>query len=338
MVKFKLLFIAATVLVGSFGPVTSRSERHGDDPFNDGFLSQVQRRAKTWTPDGSFRNGIRFENFRDMKGIFESKIGFHLPTKAHHVAYDVDIPEFFDAREKWPFCKSITTIKNQGLCGACWAVAAVSVMSDRMCIHSEGKYDLELAAEDLMGCCKDCGNGCNGGFLDGTAFQYWVDVGLVSGAAYNSTEGCKPYPFKPCLYPFENCHPEKTPPCSHHCNSGYDGTYRKDKYYGSTAYKLPNDERMIQLEIMTNGPVESGFSVYQDLYLYKSGVYRHVVGREVGKHAVRLIGWGKERGLPYWLIANSYGEDWGERGYFKMLRGSNHLGIESVVIAGLPKV
>uniref|UniRef100_T1DIB2 Putative cathepsin b n=1 Tax=Psorophora albipes TaxID=869069 RepID=T1DIB2_9DIPT len=331
------LFFVSTAVVALVGAY-SHSGRYGDDPFNDSFLSKLQARARTWTPDTTFLSGVYFEKFRNLKGIFESRTGFSLQTKHHHAAYDVDIPEFFDAREKWPFCKSLFSIRNQGLCGGCWAVAAVSVMSDRICIHSEGKYEVELAAEDLMGCCKDCGNGCNGGFLDGTAFQYWVDAGLVSGAPFNSTEGCKPYPFKPCVYPFTDCHEEKTPKCLHHCVDGYDGKYQKDKYFGRVAYKIPNDERVIQLEIMTNGPVESGFSVYEDLYLYKSGVYRHVLGREVGKHAVRIIGWGKERGVPYWLIANSYGRDWGENGYFRMLRGSNHLGIESVVIAGLPNV
>ncbi|XP_055537682.1 cathepsin B-like [Wyeomyia smithii] len=314
------------------------SDRHGDDPFNDNFLAQVLAHAKTWTPDTSFRAGIRFETFRNLHGIYPSAVDFTLPTKRNHGAYDANIPEQFDSREKWPMCHSISVIRNQGSCGSCWAVAAVSVMSDRLCIHSDGKLNIELAAEDLMACCKDCGNGCNGGFLDGTSFQYWVDAGLVSGAPYNTTGGCKPYPFKPCEYPFTDCHREESPRCSHHCVEGFDGKYRKNKFYGSLAYKIPNDERMIRLEIMTNGPVEAGFSVHEDLFLYRTGVYKHVIGKQVGKHAIRIIGWGEEHGLPYWLIANSYGADWGEKGYFKFLRGSNHLGIEESVIAGLPRV
>ncbi|XP_058839449.1 cathepsin B-like [Topomyia yanbarensis] len=318
--------------------LSATSGRHGDAPFNDRFLNQVLERAKTWTPDTSFEAGIRFSTFRNLDGIYQSQLDFTLPTKRHHTIEEVHIPKQFDAREKWPYCRSIAVIRNQGTCGSCWAVAAVSVMSDRLCIHSQGRLDVDLAAEDLMACCKDCGNGCNGGFLDGSSFQYWVDVGLVSGAPFNSTEGCKPYPFKPCEYPFKNCHKEETPRCSHHCVHGFDGRYRTNKFFGRVAYKIPNDERMIQVEIMTNGPVEAGFTVYEDLFLYRSGVYKHVVGKQVGKHAIRIIGWGKEQGLPYWLIANSYGPAWGEKGYLKMLRGSNHLGIENTVIAGLPKV
>ena len=44
----------------------------------------------------------------------------------------------------------------------------------------------------------------------------------------------------------------------------------------------------------------------------------------------------KERGTPYWLVANSWGEDWGDGGNFKILRGSDHCGIESWVVAGIP--
>lgn len=333
MAAIQYWLLAVAILVQ-----TSSSYRYGDDPFNDNFLSEVLKHAKTWTPDTTFQGGIRFAAFRDLEGIDDGILDFSLHTKRYVGAFDVEIPEHFDAREKWPYCDSISTIRDQGTCGSCWAVAAASVMSDRLCIHSNGMYNIELAAEDLMGCCKDCGRGCNGGYMDGTSFQYWVDAGLVSGAPYNSTEGCKPYPFKPCQYPFVGCVPEESPKCTHHCIHEYDGQYRKDKFYGNSAYKLPNDERMIQLEIMTNGPVESGFTVYEDMYLYRRGVYKYVVGKAVGKHAVRIIGWGREQGIPYWLISNSYGTHWGENGYLKMLRGSNHLDIEATVIAGLPKV
>ncbi|XP_039276821.1 cathepsin B-like cysteine proteinase 3 [Nilaparvata lugens] len=57
-----------------------------------------------------------------------------------------------------------------------------------------------------------------------------------------------------------------------------------------------------------------------------------------GGHAVKIIGWGSENGVPYWLIANSWNDDWGENGYFRMLRGSNECEIESGVMAGIPKV
>lgn len=58
----------------------------------------------------------------------------------------------------------------------------------------------------------------------------------------------------------------------------------------------------------------------------------------MGLHAVRMIGWGEENGAKYWLVANSWNEDWGDKGTFKILRGTNECGIERELTAGMPKL
>ncbi len=86
---------------------------------------------------------------------------------------------------------------------------------------------------------------------------------------------------------------------------------------------------------MTNGPVTAAFTVYEDFPTYSSGVYQHTTGSALGGHAIKIIGWGVESGTPYWTVANSWNESWGDNGTFKILRGVNHCGIESQVVAGL---
>jgi len=83
-----------------------------------------------------------------------------------------------------------------------------------------------------------------------------------------------------------------------------------------------------------NGPVETAFTVYEDFMNYKSGVYQHLTGSVQGGHAVKIIGWGHESGLDYWLIANSWGTSWGIDGYFKIKLGD--CGIDSTVYSALP--
>ena len=103
------------------------------------------------------------------------------------------------------------------------------------------------------------------------------------------------------------------------------------------AYQVEPRQEKIMHELMTKGPVEVDFEVYADFLNYKSGVYQHVSGGFMGGHAVKLMGWGEENGVPYWLCANSWNTDWGAKGYFKILRGKNHCGIESDINAGIPK-
>jgi cathepsin B len=65
---------------------------------------------------------------------------------------------------------------------------------------------------------------------------------------------------------------------------------------------------------MTNGPVEAAFTVYEDFLAYKTGVYTHTSGQALGGHAIRILGWGVENGTPFWEVANSWNEDWGNQG------------------------
>lgn len=65
---------------------------------------------------------------------------------------------------------------------------------------------------------------------------------------------------------------DHTPKCVEQCEKGYKIVYKKDRHFGTKAYSITEDVQQIQKEIMTNGPVEAAFTVYQDLLQYKSGI------------------------------------------------------------------
>lgn len=79
---------------------------------------------------------------------------------------------------------------------------------------------------------------------------------------------------------------------------------------------------------MTNGPMQVGYMVYQDFYLYQSGIYEVTSSTPAGGHAVLLYGWDHDvNGRLYWLMQNQWGEDWGENGFFRIYAGES--GIDS---------
>jgi len=258
------------------------------------------------------------------------KGGPKLPRKTFESRIQ-NLPTNFDARQQWPQCDTIKQVRDQSACGSCWAFAAVEAMSDRYCIFSK-IVNLTISSDNLLACCDSCGYGCGGGFPS-AAWQYWVDTGIV-------TEQCQPYPFPSCDHHIpgsKNPCPSAeydTPNCNvGSCKGGI--TYSKDLHKGSTAYSLSGEADILQ-EVYTNGPVEVAFTVYADFLTYKSGVYQHTTGEAVGGHAVKIIGFGVENGQKYWLIANSWNPHWGDKGFFKILRGVDECGIEDEADAGVP--
>ncbi|XP_076844214.1 cathepsin Bb isoform X2 [Brachyhypopomus gauderio] len=292
------------------------------------------------TPHGR----LNFENVdhRYIKSLCGTILGGPRLPDRMRFEEDLSLPDSFDSRDQWPNCNTIGQIRDQGSCGSCWAFGAVEAMSDRFCIQSSGKISVEISAEDLLSCCEGCGMGCYGGF-PAAAWDFWTKIGLVTGGLYGSSVGCRPYTITPCEHHMNGSRPpcsgeQETPPCVRQCVQGYSPSYTEDRHFGQRSYSVPSDPQQIMAEIYKNGPVEAAFSVYEDFLLYKTGVYQHVTGALLGGHAIKILGWGEENSTPYWLAANSWNTDWGDQGYFKILRGKNHCGIEGEIVAGLPKL
>ena len=103
----------------------------------------------------------------------------------------------------------------------------------------------------------------------------------------------------------------------------------------SKSYKnVCADEESIKAALL-DGPLTTGFNVYLDFELYKSGIYHHVYGSNMGGHAVEFVGYGEENGVKFWIVKNSWGREWGENGYFRIRRGNNECGIENDCYATL---
>jgi len=301
-------------------------------------INHMKQIDATWEAGINSRfHGVDMKSIKYQMGALKWE-GEPLPESDTPVA-DA-LPTAFDARQEWgSICPSVNEIRDQANCGSCWAFGAVESMTDRICIKSNGTMKPHISAEDLNSCCGfSCGQGCNGGYPE-AAWQHFKSVGLVTGGQYGTNEGCLPYQLPHCDHhitggKYPACQGDApTPACKKECESSYNNTYTADKHHGESAYSLPTVEK-IATDIMTYGPVEGAFSVYEDFLAYKSGVYVHKTGQLLGGHAIKILGWGVEDGTDYWIVANSWNEDWGDNGYFKIKRGTDECGIESGVVAG----
>ncbi|KAI6236556.1 Cysteine proteinase [Aphelenchoides besseyi] len=244
------------------------------------------------------------------------------------------IPTTFDVRNKWPQCSSVfNRVAGRNVCGSCFAIATTSVLSDRRCIRSNGSLTLPLSAWDVISCCPQCRaddtNGCNGGWPT-KVFDFYDETGIVTGGDYQG-KGCKPYIVSP-----NATSPPNTTECSKTCQKKYTtAKYAKDKKKGQSYREFNQQNAAVQMEIMTNGPVVAIFSVYDDFFQYSSGIYQNSIGSSIGAHAVRVLGWGVENDVKFWIALNSWSNTWGENGSFRIRRDTNECDFESQMSSNL---
>jgi len=313
------------------------------------FIEEINNKATTWKAGMNFNPNTPKEHILKLlgsKGVqIPSRSNSHM-YKTHDVAYDkwVDkIPKKFDARKKWRNCKTIGAIRDQGNCGSCWAVATSSAFADRLCIATKGDFNELLSIENVLFCCYTCGFGCHGGYPI-KAWSYFKRNGIPTGGDYGTYEGCQPYRVAPCPYdedtgnntcegrPMEHNHK-----CRDYCYGDTDIDYDDDFHQTRDNYYLTY--AAIQQDVLAYGPIEASFDVYDDFVNYKSGVYIQSENASyLGGHAAKLIGWGEEYGVPYWLMVNSWNDDWGDNGIFKIRRGTNECGVDNSTTAGVPVI
>jgi xylem cysteine proteinase len=186
-------------------------------------------------------------------------------------------------------------VRNQGGCGSCWAFTTMSVV--------EGHYNIKVgpltdwfSTQQLVDC-DLTNNGCNGGWFSG-ALKYLVKNAPVSEADY---------PYKGVA---QSC--------------GVDPTKSKHKKATGYNYSYMNKDKFNLL--LSQGPVAVAVEANEDFMNYSSGVWDAACTDSIN-HAVTLVGFGEENQkqpdcteklVKYFLIRNSWGERWGEKGHIKI--------------------
>jgi len=230
------------------------------------------------------------------------------------------IPDVYDPRNISNLDFTIAS-HNQHIpqyCGSCWAFATSSALSDRIKIaRSRAFPDIQLSAQVLINCVTGNGTqGCNGG--DPTAaYDYVLHAGLPDETCTNyvaKTEDCEAVNIcRTCSPQTGKCTPIANPPIVH-----------------ITEHGRISGEANIMAEVFARGPIAAVVAVTPAFEAYAGGIFNDTTGKKSLDHSIELLGWGVSGdGVKYWICRNSWGTYWGENGWFRIVRGTDNLGIES---------
>ncbi|XP_020089329.1 ananain-like [Ananas comosus] len=200
---------------------------------------------------------------------------------------DVDIsavPQSID----WRNYGAVTSVKNQNPCGSCWAFAAIATVESIYKIKRG--YLISLSEQQVLDCAVSYG--CDGGWVN-KAYDFIISNKGVASAAI--------YPYKASQ---GTCRINGVP------NSAYITGYTRVQ---------SNNERSMMYAV-SNQPIAASIEASGDFQHYKRGVFSGPCGTSLN-HAITIIGYGQDSsGKKFWIVRNSWGASWGERGYIRMAR------------------
>lgn len=206
---------------------------------------------------------------------------------------------------------------DQGTCGSCYIVATTHMLAARYRIHHQDpSFDGFSFNFPLF--CSEYNQGCNGGYAF-LASRWAQDVGLMP-------KNCSHYD------------PDKLlGSCELKCDvAALQKTWRATNHHYVGGYYGAASEEAMKQELVERGPLVVSFEPQSDIVYYTEGIYTSAPHQraewEPVDHAVLLVGYGLEAGRKYWILQNSWGKDWGEGGYIRMLRGEDESGVESIVV------
>ena len=267
------------------------------------FADNVDRIKTHNSGNSTYRLGIN--NFADLtskefKTIYLSSI----PMKPRPSMYltqgyktqGLDIPDSID----WRAEGLVTNIKNQEQCGSCWAFSAVAALEGQ---HAKKTGNLvSLSEQNVVDCVSNC-YGCNGG---------WPNVALafiINNGGGIDTETSYPY-------------------------TGMDGNcVFNTSDIGANLTGVVNITSKNVTDLMealgTVGPISVAIDAGGDFQMYNSGIYTSTTcGSDIGDldHAVTAVGYGVDsHGHKYYMIKNSWGDDWGMNGYIYFSRDIDNM-------------
>ena len=271
---------------------------------------------ETFKENSSYRTGIT--KFSDMTQQEFAKIYLNLNYDAMAIAnfnpYFVtknNSPDSWDWRDKG----YVAHVKDQAACGSCWAFSTMANLEGQ---YYKNKGNMVTLSEQMLVDCDNIDAACNGGLMEYAFTWLQQNGGIMTDADY------------PYVGYQQSC---RTDP-SKYIDMKVTG-YRK--LGSSTSTWSPVDEDEIKDFLYETGPLAVALNA-NPLQTYTGGILDKTSSQcpvSGINHAVTMVGYGNADGKDFWIVKNSWGQNWGENGYFRIKRGSGTCGINCYITTGL---
>ncbi|MBF0298637.1 MAG: hypothetical protein HQK51_07955 [Oligoflexia bacterium] len=190
----------------------------------------------------------------------------------------------------------MSPVTNQGKCGSCVAFAAVATLEGQLNVTNGWPgFNMNFSEQHLFSC---GGGGCDSGWYPSSAASYIKKTGVPDEACFPYASGAMGADYR----------------CSQTCSNAAQRSFKISDYKTIGGWGSSSTQELINA--LQTGPLLATMTVYEDFMAYTSGVYQHVTGDVLGGHAVTLVGY--DNTSKYWIVKNSWSEDWGEKGYFRI--------------------
>ncbi|MBN1560198.1 hypothetical protein JW998_08105 [candidate division KSB1 bacterium] len=276
------------------------------EEFNlDTIKKAIREKGAKWQAEENWVTRLSFEEQKQLFGF-----SMEIPDDAQFITLQPlgNLPDRFDWRDNngnW-----VTPVKNQyspKICSSCWDFVVVAQIESWWKIFNSNPDSMIDLSEQFILSCGEAGS-CYGG-VSWNALDFARTAGV---------------PLESC-FPYEG---DDTIPCKAACANWEEQIVKIPGFAFISILQLRGGEdniKNIKTAILQH-PVTAGYIYYADFSSYSGGVYEHVYGDTLGWHGVLIVGWNDDD--KSWICKNSFGDQWGENGYFRIKWGECNIGTQ----------